>query len=126
MRLIIRPNSASVAEWVSRYVVKRIKDFAPTAEVRLTPSTFAAALSLHEATVLILPLANFLLFSSFTCIVQRPFVLGLPTGSTPLRTYEALIRLHKNGEVTSAAVSDASDQPFHCLHAGFFPSRCNF
>jgi hypothetical protein len=34
MRLIIRSNGASVAEWVSRYVVKRIKDFAPTAEVR--------------------------------------------------------------------------------------------
>ncbi len=34
MRLIIRPSSSSVAEWVSRYVVKRIKDFAPTAEVR--------------------------------------------------------------------------------------------
>ena len=34
MRLIIRPNASSVSEWVSRYVVKRIKDFAPTAEVR--------------------------------------------------------------------------------------------
>jgi hypothetical protein len=45
MRLIIRPNAASVAEWVSRYVVKRIKDFAPTAEVRRNPSsTFPAAL----------------------------------------------------------------------------------
>jgi hypothetical protein len=33
--------------------------------------------------------------------MQRPFVLGLPTGSTPLKTYEALIRMHKNGEVTA-------------------------
>jgi hypothetical protein len=35
MRLIIRPNASSAAEWVSRYVAKRIKDFAPTADVRL-------------------------------------------------------------------------------------------
>ena len=29
-----------------------------------------------------------------------PFVLGLPTGSTPLETYKELIRLHKAGEVS--------------------------
>ncbi len=29
-----------------------------------------------------------------------PFVLGLPTGSTPLETYAELIRLHKAGEVS--------------------------
>ncbi|HDR1870825.1 TPA: glucosamine-6-phosphate deaminase [Pasteurella multocida] len=30
----------------------------------------------------------------------RPFVLGLPTGGTPLKTYEALIELYKAGEVS--------------------------
>jgi glucosamine-6-phosphate deaminase len=34
----------------------------------------------------------------------RPFVLGLPTGSTPLATYEELIRLHRKGEVSFANV----------------------
>lgn len=34
----------------------------------------------------------------------RPFVLGLPTGSTPLATYAELIRLHKAGEVSFANV----------------------
>jgi glucosamine-6-phosphate deaminase len=34
----------------------------------------------------------------------RPFVLGLPTGSTPLATYAELIRLHKAGEVSFADV----------------------
>lgn len=31
---------------------------------------------------------------------ERPFVLGLPTGSTPLGTYRELIRLHKEGLVS--------------------------
>jgi glucosamine-6-phosphate deaminase len=30
----------------------------------------------------------------------RPFVLGLPTGSSPLETYKELIRLHKNGRIS--------------------------
>ncbi|MDR2894916.1 MAG: glucosamine-6-phosphate deaminase [Alistipes sp.] len=34
----------------------------------------------------------------------RPFVLGLPTGSTPLATYAELIRLHKAGKVSFANV----------------------
>ena len=33
-------------------------------------------------------------------ITDAPFVLGLPTGSTPLETYKELIRLHKAGEVS--------------------------
>jgi glucosamine-6-phosphate deaminase len=31
---------------------------------------------------------------------KRPFVLGLPTGSSPLSTYKELITLHKNGKVS--------------------------
>ncbi len=34
----------------------------------------------------------------------RPFVLGLPTGSTPLATYAELIRMHRAGEVSFARV----------------------
>lgn len=30
----------------------------------------------------------------------KPFVLGLPTGSSPLATYKQLIQLYKNGEVS--------------------------
>ncbi len=33
-----------------------------------------------------------------------PFVLGLPTGSTPLETYRELIRLHRAGEVSFSNV----------------------
>ncbi|MDR0600227.1 MAG: glucosamine-6-phosphate deaminase [Treponema sp.] len=34
----------------------------------------------------------------------RPFVLGLPTGSSPLGTYRELIDLHKRGELSFAGV----------------------
>ncbi len=36
----------------------------------------------------------------FKPTADRPFVLGLPTGSTPLNTYVRLIELHKAGEVS--------------------------
>ncbi|MCC8035951.1 MAG: glucosamine-6-phosphate deaminase [Rikenellaceae bacterium] len=35
---------------------------------------------------------------------EAPFVLGLPTGSTPLKTYSKLIELHKAGKVSFANV----------------------
>ncbi|MBU1077258.1 MAG: glucosamine-6-phosphate deaminase, partial [Spirochaetes bacterium] len=31
---------------------------------------------------------------------ERPFVLGLPTGSSPLGTYEELVKLHNKGKVS--------------------------
>ncbi|KUI99741.1 glucosamine-6-phosphate deaminase [Vibrio sp. MEBiC08052] len=37
---------------------------------------------------------------AFQPTTERPFVLGLPTGSTPLTTYQALIRLYQAGEVS--------------------------
>ncbi|KJF44024.1 glucosamine-6-phosphate deaminase [Draconibacterium sediminis] len=36
----------------------------------------------------------------FNPSAEKPFVLGLPTGSTPLGTYKALIDLYKQGKVT--------------------------
>ena len=38
--------------------------------------------------------------SRFNPSKEHPFVLGLPTGSTPLGTYRELIRLHKEGKVS--------------------------
>ena len=35
-----------------------------------------------------------------TAKTEAPFVLGLPTGSTPLQTYKELIRLYEAGEVS--------------------------
>ncbi|MCE0492590.1 glucosamine-6-phosphate deaminase [Vibrio salinus] len=46
--------------------------------------------------------ANYIVkkIQQFAPTSDRPFVLGLPTGSTPLTTYEALIQLYKKGEVS--------------------------
>ncbi|GKX60537.1 glucosamine-6-phosphate deaminase [Leminorella grimontii] len=38
--------------------------------------------------------------NAFKPTADRPFVLGLPTGSTPLKTYVRLIELYKAGEVS--------------------------
>lgn len=62
MRLIPLNTATQVGQWAAAHIVKRINDFAPTAE--------------------------------------RPFVLGLPTGGTPLPTYQALIELYKQGKVS--------------------------
>lgn len=42
--------------------------------------------------------------NKFAPTPEHPFVLGLPTGSTPLGTYKELIRLYKAGKVSFANV----------------------
>ena len=36
----------------------------------------------------------------FNPTAERPFVLGLPTGGTPLKTYQELIKLNQAGQVS--------------------------
>ena len=62
MRLIVLPDFDSVVSWAANHIVRRIEDFAPSAD--------------------------------------RPFVLGLPTGSSPLGVYRELIRLCAEGRVS--------------------------
>lgn len=38
--------------------------------------------------------------NAFQPTVEKPFVLGLPTGGTPLQTYKELIKLYQAGEVS--------------------------
>lgn len=42
--------------------------------------------------------------NKFAPTAERPFVLGLPTGGTPLQTYQRLIELYQSGEVSFANV----------------------
>jgi len=38
--------------------------------------------------------------NKFKPTAQKPFVLGLPTGSTPIGTYQQLAKYHKQGKVS--------------------------
>jgi len=62
MRVIIEPDYDSAARWTACHIVKRINEFAPTAD--------------------------------------KPFVLGLPTGSSPIGVYETLVELCSQGKVS--------------------------
>lgn len=62
MRLIIEKDYAALSQWAAEHVIKRINEFAPTAE--------------------------------------RPFILGLPTGSSPVGMYQTLVRAYKEGRVS--------------------------
>ena len=42
--------------------------------------------------------------NKFSPTADRPFILGLPTGGTPLQTYKRLIELYQAGEVSFANV----------------------
>lgn len=42
--------------------------------------------------------------NDFAPTPDKPFVLGLPTGSTPLGVYKELIKMYKNGEVSFSNV----------------------
>lgn len=62
---------------------------------------------------------------------SAPFVLGLPTGSTPLETYKELIRRHKAGEVSFRNVITFNMDEYVGLaeeHPESYHSfmRCNF
>ena len=46
---------------------------------------------------------------------EKPFVLGLPTGGTPLGTYKELIRLHKEGKVIVVMSDGISNVPSNGL-----------
>lgn len=46
--------------------------------------------------------ANYILqrIVNFRPTAEKPFVLGLPTGSSPIRTYEKLVEFHKQGKLS--------------------------
>jgi len=70
--LIIRDDPQTVGQYIANYICKRC------AISRLCASGLSECLTrIHE----------------FSPTPEKPFVLGLPTGSTPLPTYKALIAM---------------------------------
>ncbi|MFW5488355.1 MAG: glucosamine-6-phosphate deaminase [Desulfovibrio sp.] len=74
--------------------------------------------------------------ASFAPTEEKPFVLGLPTGSTPLGMYKELIKLHESSGLSFehvvtfnmdeyVGIPQAHPQSYHCyMHENFF-SRIN-
>jgi glucosamine-6-phosphate deaminase len=62
--------------------------------MRLIPLQNATTVGLWSARYI----AN--MINKFSPSAERPFVLGLPTGGTPLETYKCLIALYQTGEVS--------------------------
>lgn len=62
--------------------------------MRLIPLSNAADVGLWSARHIVNRI------NAFKPTAERPFVLGLPTGGTPLQTYKRLIELHKAGEIS--------------------------
>lgn len=46
--------------------------------------------------------ANYIIkrINAFRPTAERPFVLGLPTGGTPMGTYKELVKAHKEGKIS--------------------------
>ena len=76
--------------------------------------------------------------NAFAPTPERPFVLGLPTGGTPLNTYRRLVELHRQGDVSFAnvvtfnmdeyvGIPEDHPQSYHSfMHENFFRHRNNF
>ena len=73
MRLVIRPDYAAVSKWAANYIAHRINE-----RVRQNAERSSAG----------------------ELCSPRPFVLGLPTGSSPIGTYKELIGLFASGKVS--------------------------
>jgi glucosamine-6-phosphate deaminase len=73
--LIIRDDPQIVGHYIANYIRKRCE---------ISPCCLYKILFLNEALTRI---------HDFSPTPGRPFVLGLPTGSTPLPTYKALIAM---------------------------------
>ncbi len=80
MRLIITDR---VGEWVAVYVAKRIQDNYNSSKPNMRYIGNMDVLGIQDN------------YNS-----SKPFVLGLPTGSTPLSMYKKLIELNKLGKVS--------------------------
>jgi glucosamine-6-phosphate deaminase len=74
MRLVIRPDYEAVSRWAANYIAHRINEHERKIAERSSPGS------------------------------PRPFVLGLPTGSSPLGCYRELIALVARGKVSFADV----------------------
>ena len=92
MRLIIRENYSEVC----MYIGKSLFCFC------LYSSFFLLLLHNNPPSITLFLSAKYIKerIRQFKPSLDRPFVLGLPTGSSPIGTYKALVELYKKGDLS--------------------------
>lgn len=94
MRLVVRSDYEAVSDWAARYLAARIKaKREANRSVSLSAVNPAASSPAAGNPAAGTPAAG-----------AASFVLGLPTGSTPIGMYRRLVELHKAGELSFADV----------------------
>jgi hypothetical protein len=89
MRLILRKDPQVVGTYVAQYIVGTQPN--ATRILSVSCSEFAKSLKYFYSAERI---------NVFAPTTSRPFVLGLPTGSSPLEVYKILITKFQAGEVS--------------------------
>lgn len=80
MRLIIREDPTQAASYIAKYIIG----------MRVTPH-------LRPQTNIIIRKDR---INAFNPTKKHPFVLGLPTGSSPIGIYKILVEKYKAGEIS--------------------------
>jgi glucosamine-6-phosphate deaminase len=96
--LIIRDNPIAVGEYIGDYIAKRCVG---------KRAVFMRTVDCGNPSKLVVIFFFFLTFSvyrinEFQPTAEKPFVLGLPTGSSPIPTYKHLIHLVMDGKLSYA------------------------
>ena len=78
MRLIIRDDPASASSYIANYIISKI----PTPHFPTISNSFKDRIK------------------AFAPTPTHPFVLGLPTGSSPVLIYKILVEKFKAGEIS--------------------------
>jgi hypothetical protein len=119
LQLIIQDDKAAVGEWVAEYVKqvyrRRRHDHTTDHHSNNNDNTKARHANRHVSHAIVVPRPSLTTtidanhdhdhdhaqrINAFAPTAEKPFVLGLPTGSSPLATYKALVRMHKAGEIS--------------------------
>ena len=121
LQLIIQDDKAAVGEWVAEYVKqvyrRRRHDHTTDHHSNNNDNTGARHANRHVSHAIVVPRPSLTTtidanhdhdhdhdhaqrINAFAPTAEKPFVLGLPTGSSPLATYKALVRMHKAGEIS--------------------------
>ncbi|EED21459.1 glucosamine-6-phosphate isomerase, putative [Talaromyces stipitatus ATCC 10500] len=82
MRLIVRETQDQAAQYIADYIISK------------------TSLEYLQSYNIILKLTATERINGFSPTAERPFVLGLPTGSSPLPIYKALIQAYNQGKIS--------------------------